>query len=737
MLLRMLAIVLALAYLPAIAAEPPADLRDAAAWYQAARAEAARIPDPEQRNLLGQLAAASQEVTEDEAVKQVDALRAKYRGRPGVQDWQLSREAARQYDTLGYYRRAAEALDQAEREASNLEMIKDESMSQIDSDRRSLISRAAEQDAKFVEELADKIKDPTLRSGALSSLAYRLAESDIKDAERVLAKVGGERGNLALIDILLCRSSNISRAAEQDAKFVEELADKIKDPTLRSGALSSLAYRLAESDIKDAERVLAKVGGERGNLALIDILLCRSSKTQKAPHVKRGIELLLRNVFTMSDADLARCFGRVQSVVKEIVATCDAQQVTLLTELLEQTPRESHRHFHAINCLIDLRVAQGRIDDALKLADSNGDAFRQKIRRRTISLALISAGRLADAESVSDETGRELAIEYLRAKKPREALAAARRIDDIRIAYPHVVAALALLPADDRDTAEQALNDLVYDDVRAHALAAWGVKVSDQREPERARALVARAEKLLPQIKDPVQQRSAGLAVGQAYILVGAEREGDALLKKFGTSFHSLQLRLTAADQRLQAKDQAGFEREMAQALLILEAETLLSFGENTANEEFSPEHWQRPRPRHPQLREGFGGPPAPPGFAPWTPARPAPAAPVAPEQLALNAHDDAVIRFQFFVQASRLYRKAGDGKQARKLGAAAIASYSKIGGSFERWETFAETFMNEQTPERLQELAELAQDAKNPADRTVLLTLGGALAKHLNDQPK
>jgi hypothetical protein len=56
MLLRILAGILALVSVTAIAAEPPTDLRDAEAWYRAARLEAERIPDPEQRNLLRQLA---------------------------------------------------------------------------------------------------------------------------------------------------------------------------------------------------------------------------------------------------------------------------------------------------------------------------------------------------------------------------------------------------------------------------------------------------------------------------------------------------------------------------------------------------------------------------------------------------------------------------------------------------------------------------------------------------------
>lgn len=340
---------------------------------------------------------------------------------------------------------------------------------------------------------------------------------------------------------------------------------------------------------------------------------------------------------------------------------------------------------------------------------------------------------------MSSETGGDLATAYLRAKQPREALAAARRIDDIRVAYPHVIAALPLLPADDRETAEHALQDLVYDDVRAHALAAWGVKVFQSKEPERARALVARAEQLLPQIKDTVQQRSAGLAVGQAYAQIDAERESAALLQKYGRPIHFLQLRLKVADQRLRAQDQAGFEREMAQALLILQAKAPLSFGENSANEEHSPETWQRPRPRRPPLRDDvpapFAGPPLPAGFAPPGPAALAP--PAAPQQLTHAEHDDAMIRFHYFLQASRLYRQAGDGKQARQLAASGIAAYSKVGGSFERWELFGETFLDSKTPERLQELAELSQDAKNPADRAVLLTLGGALAKHLREQVK
>lgn len=671
MLLRLLAGILALVSVTTLAAEPPTDLRDAEAWYQAARFEADRIPDPEQRNLLGQLAAASQEVTEDEAVKQVDALRAKYQKLPRVQAWQISREAARHYENLGFYRRAAEALDQAAREASSLEMEKKRSLGEIDTARHSVMSRAA----------------------------------------------------------------------GQDPKFAEELADKIQHPVFRAEAFSSLAYRLAKSDIKEAERVLAKIGGERGNRALIEILLHRTSPTDKAPDVKRGVELLLQSAPTMSAADLGQCIGRVQWAAKEIVATCDAQQLSKLTDLLAQTPPDSIHHFAAVNCLINLRVAQGRIDDALKLADASGDSSRQKIRRRTISLALIDAGRLAEAERVSDETGGDLAIAYLRAKQPREALAAARRVDDIRYAYSHVIAALTLLPADDRDTAEQALQDLVYDDVRAHALAAWGVKVFEPKAPERARALVARAEKLLPQIKDTVQQRSAGLAVGQAYAQIGAERESTALLQKYGRSIHFLQLRLNLANQRLQAKDQAGFEREMAQALLILQAKTPLSFGEISANEEYSPENWQTPRPRQPQLRDHvpvpFAGPPVPFGFAPPVPV-PAPAAPAAPPlELTRDEHDDAVIRFQFFLHASRLYRPAGDAKQARQLAASGVAAYSKVGGSFERWELFGESFLDSKTPERLQEIAELAQDAKNPADRAVLLTIGGALAKHLRDQAK
>ena len=95
------------------------------------------------------------------------------------------------------------------------------------------------------------------------------------------------------------------------------------------------------------------------------------------------------------------------------------------------------------------------------------------------------------------------------------------------------------------------------------------------------------------------------------------------------------------------------------------------------------------------------------------------------------------MLRFISFLQASRLYRQAGDGKQARTLAATAIAAYSKVGGTFERWELFAETFLDSRTPERLQELAELAHDVKEPADRAVLLTLGGALAKLLRDQAR
>jgi hypothetical protein len=673
MLLRILAGILAFVSLTAIAAEPPTDLRDAEAWYRAARLEAERIPDPEQRNLLGQLAAGSQKVTEDDAVKQVDALRAKYRGLPRVQAWQISREAARHFETLGYYRRAAEALDQAALEASSLDAEKkEESLREVESARYSLISQLAEQDAAFAEELADKFKNPLMRGEAFSSLAYHLAKSDMKEAERVLAKIGGERAKRALIGILL--------------------------------------------------------------------------HSKQAPHVKRGVELLLQSAPMMSVVDLGRSFSSVEGIAQEIVATCDAQQLSKLTDLLEQTPRDSKQHFEAMNCLIAVRVAQGRIDDAVKLADTNGDSFRRQIRRKTISLALISAGRLAEAERVSDETGLELAAAYLRAKKPREALAAARRLDDIRLAYPHVIAALLLLPADDRDTAEQALHDLVYDDVRAHALAAWGVKVFQPREPERARALVVRAEKLLPQIKDTVQQRSAGLAVGQAYAQIGAEREADALLQKYGSPLHFLQVRLKVADERLKAKDQAGFERAMTQALLILQAKTPLSFGENSANEEFSPETWQRPRPRQPQLVNDvpnpYAGPPIPGRFAPPVPVAPAPVPPapgarVAPEQLTHSEHDDAVVRFHFFLQASRLYRQAGDGKQARQLAASGIAAYSRVGGSFERWELYGESFLDAMTPQRLQEIAELAQDAKNPADRAVLLTLGGALAKHLREQMK
>jgi hypothetical protein len=672
MFLRLLAGILPLVPLAAIAAGPPTDLRDAEAWYQAARFEADRIPDPEQRHLLGQLATASQPVTEEEAVQQVGALRAKYAGRPGVEAWAISREAARHYEMLGYYRRAAEALDQATREASNLEMAQERSLGEVDSARYSLIARAA----------------------------------------------------------------------AQDAKFAEELADKIKHPVFRAEAFSSLAYHLAKSDIAEAERVLAKIGGERGAQARRELLLRRFEPKNNAPHVKRGVELLLTSARAMSDTDLSRSFMCVEAVASEIVAACDAQQLTSLTDLLEQTPRDSKRYFEAVDCLIALRVAQGRFDDALQLADVSGDAFRQKLRRRTISLALIDAGRLAEAERASDETGGSLAIAYIRAKQPREALAAARRIDDIRSAYPHVVAALSLLPAGDRDTAEQALQDLVYDDVRAHALAAWAVKVFEPQQPERSRTLVAQAEKLLPSIKDAVQQRSAGLAVGRAYAQTGAEREAAALLQKYGRPRHVLEVRLKSAGQRLQAQDQAGFEREMAQALLILRAKEPLSFGDNSANEEHSPETWQRPRPRQPQVL--VGGPPpflgrvVVPGDLPGVPGAPAaPAAPPQPQQLTPNEHDEAVIRFLYFLQASRLYRQAGDAKQARQLAAAGIAAYSRVGGSFERWELYAETFLDSKTPQRLQELAELSQDAKEPADRAVLLTLGGALAKHLRDQAK
>ena len=296
MLLRMLAGALALVSLTAIAADPPTDLLDAAAWYQAARLEAARIPDPEQRHLLGQLAAASQKVTEEEAVKQVDALRAKYNGHPRVQPWQLSREAARRYETLGYYRRAAEALDQATREVSNLEMGKEKALHEVESARYSLISRAAEHDAKWAEELADQIKNPGMRVEAFTSLAYRLAAADIQAAERVLAKAGGEQGTRTLIEILLHRSS---------------------------------------PDIPG------------------------KGPANKAPHVKRGVDLLLQHAIKMPAADLGRCFGGVEAVAQEIVATCDAQQVTRLTDLLEQTVPDSKQHFAAVNCLIAIRSLKG------------------------------------------------------------------------------------------------------------------------------------------------------------------------------------------------------------------------------------------------------------------------------------------------------------------------------------------------------------------------------------------
>jgi hypothetical protein len=747
------------AAITAFAAEP-ADHEDPRWWFRQATAAIEHIKDPEAKHLIGDIlrTAQGQVLSPAQAAMAIDEQLAALRTKAGPDnEWQYHYSAAQLYASAGQHEKALAAL----RQGRTLALAK-------------LAGKAAARlEEEFDSRLSDMARSAAQREDRKFSLAFAAEIQDARQRETAH------------------RSLATHWASESEWESCFQVIDAIEKPETRHAVLTELVTWVTKKDRAAGKQLLSRIS-PTARAQSERLFFMASASSGKQEDLQRAVEMLVRDSATMDEQELARCLSALNQVLTEAPGdlTLDEAIDKSFEALLRTTAagKKNRAADDARRCLADYLFRTGRYEALLEATVEWKESAQGlcEVYRKKVVLHYAANKRCAEAIALVREKGQRIGLGpedaelFLTAGEPMMALEITGQMDNFDYAAPTMnKIALEFARRGEPDAIEQVLEKLHADDLRIGCLAALAQQAMHDKHEQQAAKYAARAKKLLPKLPRDERQVEAAQRLASALTAIGDARAAEELMQKYADGGQRAARHLSLARNKLEAKDEQGFMKEMAEFERRLTREQLTSGApvapapyRSRSHIEALPDEGPPPPPPggvSPAPRfvapttAPAGAPPplkpmapaaAPPAVKPATPMvtprtvkpmaptyTPAPMNPIKPmvpmvDVSPENETDIASTQVQLAIFGAKQYFAAGKPAEAQALMRRALAEVEGTGGVFWRVELYADMMQDVKTPEQFKQLAQMAEAVPSPDDRAILMVLGGAMLAHQQRGP-
>ncbi|MCI0359473.1 MAG: hypothetical protein L0211_13435, partial [Planctomycetaceae bacterium] len=479
-------------------------------------------------------------------------------------------------------------------------------------------------------------------------------------------------------------SSIVARAASQgEIVLALESASRFHLSSARGEILDHIAYCTSKVGLAAAETSTSQLSARTSpcEWRLLLLLTCRGGS---AAQYERAIQKFLDDGEAMDAADVRRCYVALANTVRtlprdfnpQVLARLEAQLATDIA-----SGAQENKQGVASKCLATLLIAQGRLEEARRVTDENGQLLLQTHFGRAAAEILVAQGKYNEAVEMSRGTLTHVAAALTNAGQLDAALDAIAKFEDRGAGYAGYATSVArkFAERDNWSGVERAL--ALIDDARSwdHCVtqvAAIGARAGRHKQ------VVALLRRLGDRLVDSGHARqNVEQRLALAYLKAGETTTAWQLVERQGDNLGRAMLLVEIAESNLDRRDLAGFQKAM---------EPLKAIVAGKLN----------------------GGP------------------------AEMTAEERGQLQVDLALRSAVLYIKAGEKRQAQQVIQGAFAGAGDLAGSFWRMELYSEMFLTSPTQDTITSIAHLVDAVPLACDRAILACLAGTLAAKYASAP-
>jgi tetratricopeptide (TPR) repeat protein len=497
------------------AAEPTeAELANPAWWATRAQAEVAKIADPEEQSLLGQMASSLQGVAAPagDLPKSMAARFAPHRESLGADaDWQFELFAARHYEAANRFPEAIAALVRGQAIVAR----------ETDESRRQ----------RLLGEVAREF-DSILNTAA--------AHGELILALESVHLLHSESARESVLDHLALRAGSV----DLTTALARTRLDAQKSP--REWRLLLLAHCRGGS-AADYQRAIRQLLADRAAMEPDDVVRCYQSLTMALRRVPKDID-------------------------RELLASLD-EQLSRDAEVL----RKPLQHRAIARCLVTLRLMQDDVPGALRVLDLDGKPALAGDFRQDDARLFIERRLPLDGLPPTPAVRHAMAEQKIAAGQLDETLAIYSLLAETNSIYMHAVRDLAIRFSERGDWTgvEKCLRLVTDDALLVDALVLLAKSALKSGQTDRATALLDRATDAVSRIDERDRRSQPAQDIAQGYVDVGNPAAALRLAEQECSDFDKSMVLVSAAEYHLAHGERDQFAAVMSKLTAVVARDRL------------------------------------------------------------------------------------------------------------------------------------------------------------------